>query len=240
MKAIALIRSIIFAVGQMTTLVIFSVLGQLTRPFSMKVRYGFMHYWAVINIHWLRWTCGVKYRVHGAEHIDRTKSGLILARHESAWETLYFQVLFPRQAYVLKQELLKIPFFGWGMALLNPIAIDRAAGRKALKQILTEGTERLQSGDWVVLFPEGTRMSPNELGKINIGGTMLAQKAGVPVYLVCHNAGSYWPKNGFIKMPGTIDVTVSKPLLPEEIKALTTDEINQRIADFYRQSFSQQ
>ena len=238
MKAMALIRSVIFAIGQMTTLVIFSVLGQLTRPFSMKVRYGFMHYWAVINVHWLRWTCGVKYRVHGAENIDRTKSGLILARHESAWETLYFQVLFPRQAYVLKEELLKIPFFGWGMALLNPIAIDRNAGRKALKQILTEGTERLHSGDWVVLFPEGTRMSPNELGKINIGGTMLAQKAEVPVYLVSHNAGSFWGKNSFIKMPGVIDVYVSPPLMPEEIKALTTEEMNQKIADFYRQSFN--
>jgi len=213
--------------------VLFSVLGQLTRPFSFKTRYHFMHYWARFCVVWLRITCGVKYRVHGAENIDSTQTGLILARHESAWETLAFQKIFPRHAYVLKRELLKIPFFGWGMSLLNPIAIDRSAGRKALNQMLSEGVERLHGEDWVVVFPEGTRMPAGELGKINIGGSMLAGKAKVPVYLVAHNAGSCWPKNSFIKKPGTIDVYISEPL---DVSVLKTAEINEKIAEWFKQA----
>jgi 1-acyl-sn-glycerol-3-phosphate acyltransferase len=222
MKVIWFIRSLIFAVGQALTLVLFSVLGQLTRPFSFKTRYAFMHYWARFCVVWARITCGVKYRVHGAENIDPTQTGLILARHESAWETMAFQKIFPRHAYVLKRELLKIPFFGWGMSLLNPIAIDRSAGRQALNQMLSEGVERLHGEDWVVVFPEGTRMPAGELGKINIGGAMLASKAKVPVYLVTHNAGSYWPKNSFIKKPGTIDVYISEPM---DVSDMKTSEI---------------
>ena len=148
------------------------------------------------------------------------------------WETLAFQAIFPRQAYVLKRELLKIPFFGWGMALLNPIAIDRGAGRKALNQLVKEGSARLQQGDWVVVFPEGTRMPAGELGKINIGGAMLATKAKAPVYLVAHNAGSYWPKNSFIKTPGTIDVYISPPL---DVADMSASEINQQVENWLSQ-----
>ena len=233
MKVIWFIRSVLFAIGQSVTLVLFSVLGQLTRPFSFKTRYAFMHYWARFCLVWLRITCGVKYRVHGAEHIDTTQTGLILSRHESAWETLAFQEIFPRHAYVLKRELLKIPFFGWGMSLLNPIAIDRSAGRQALNQMLSEGVERLHGDDWVVVFPEGTRMPSGELGKINVGGAMLATKAKVPVYLVAHNAGTCWPKNSFIKRPGTIDVYISEPLDVSEMK---TAELIAQTEEWFKQA----
>lgn len=233
MKLIWFIRSLLFAIGQGVTLVLFSVLGQLTRPFSFKARYAFMHYWARFCLVWLRWTCGVTYRVHGAEHIRPDQPSLILARHESAWETLAFQKIFPRQAYVLKRELLKIPFFGWGMKLLNPIAIDRSAGRKALNQMLSEGVERLHGEDWVVVFPEGTRMPAGELGKINVGGSMLALKAKVPVYLVAHNAGTCWPKNSFIKKPGVIDVYISEPLDLEGKKA---GDLNADIERWFQQA----
>lgn len=232
MKVIWFLRSLLFAIGQGLTLVLFSVLGQLTRPFSFKTRYAFMHYWARFCLFWLRITCGVKYQVHGAEHIDVTQTGLILSRHESAWETLAFQQIFPRQAYVLKRELLKVPFFGWGMKLLNPIAIDRSAGRKALNQMLSEGVARLQGDDWVVVFPEGTRMPVGELGKINVGGSMLAIKAQKPVYLVAHNAGSCWPKNSFIKKPGTIDVYISPPL---DVSGMKAAEVNAQIEAWFRQ-----
>lgn len=229
MKFIWLLRSILFALGQGITLILFSVLGQLTRPFSFKARYQFMHYWARFCLLWLRWTCGVRYEVHGQEHIHSEQASLILARHESAWETLAFQEIFPRQAYVLKRELLKIPFFGWGMALLNPIAIDRGAGRKALNQLVTEGKERLAQGDWVVLFPEGTRMPPGELGKINIGGAMLATKAKAPVYLVAHNAGEFWPKNSFIKRPGVVQIYISPAL---DVAEMSASEVNQQIENW--------
>lgn len=229
MKFSWLLGSVLFALGQGITLILFSVLGQLTRPFSFKARYQFMHYWARFCLLWLRWTCGVRYEVHGQENINPEQAGLILARHESAWETLAFQEIFPRQAYVLKRELLKIPFFGWGMALLNPIAIDRGAGRKALNQLVTEGKERLAQGDWVVLFPEGTRMPPGQLGKINIGGAMLAIKAKAPVYLVAHNAGQFWPKNSFIKRPGVVQIHIS-PVL--EVAELSASEVNQQIENW--------
>jgi len=232
MKVIWFIRSVLFAIGQVTTLVLFSVLGQLTRPFSFATRYQFMHHWARFCLVWVKWTCGIKYTVHGADNINSQNTGLILARHESAWETLAFQEIFPRQAYVLKRELLKIPFFGWGMALLNPIAIDRSAGRKALNQMLKEGTERLEQGDWVVVFPEGTRMPAGELGKINVGGAMLAAKAKKPVYLVAHNAGSFWPKNSFIKKPGNIDVYISQPL---DVAEMSASQINQQIESWLSQ-----
>jgi len=235
MKIIWFFRSVLFAIGQITTLILFSVFGQLTRPFSFATRYAFMHRWARFVVVWVKWTCGVTYRVHGADTIDTKQAGLILARHESAWETFAFQAIFPRQAYVLKKELLKVPFFGWGMALLNPIAIDRGAGRKALNQLVNEGKDRLAHGDWVVVFPEGTRMPAGELGKINIGGAMLASKAKAPVYLVAHNAGEFWPKNSFIKRPGCIDVYVSEPI---DVAEMSASQINQQVESWLSQHLS--
>jgi len=235
MKIIWFFRSVLFVIGQITTLILFSVLGQLTRPFSFATRYAFMHRWAKFVVVWVKWTCGVTYRVHGADTIDTKQAGLILARHESAWETFAFQAIFPRQAYVLKRELLKIPFFGWGMALLNPIAIDRGAGRKALNQLVSEGKDRLAQGDWVVVFPEGTRMPAGELGKINIGGAMLASKAKAPVYLVAHNAGEFWTKNSFIKRPGCIDVYVSEPI---DVAEMSASQINQQVESWLSQHLS--
>ncbi|BBP44981.1 1-acyl-sn-glycerol-3-phosphate acyltransferase [Thiosulfatimonas sediminis] len=235
MNPILILRSLLFALGQTISLVVISVLGQLTLPFSHKARYRVMTQWATFCLWWLRLTCGIKVRVHGAELIQPEKAGLILARHESAWETLQLQRIFPRQAFVLKEELLRIPFFGWGMRLLHPIAIDRGAGRKALKQILQEGQARLDDGIWVVIFPEGTRMPPNELGKINIGAAMLAKQAQVPVYLVAHNGGHFWPKNSFMKRPGTVDLYIKRI---DDVSALSTAEINQLTAEWYQQHFS--
>lgn len=235
MKLILFLRSALFALGQGGSLVLFSLVGQLTWPFSHRVRYGVMTHWATFCLWWLRLTCGVKVRVHGADEILPDKAGLILARHESAWETLQFQRIFPRQAFVLKQELLRIPFFGWGMKLLHPIAIDRGAGRKALKQILQQGQERLNDGSWVVIFPEGTRMPPNELGKINVGGAMLAKQTHAPIYLVTHNGGSFWPKNSFIKRPGTVDVFIKRL---DDVSDLSATQINQLTADWYQQHFT--
>lgn len=224
------IGSALFALGQVLSLLFFSTVGLLLFPFGFKVRYAFISQWAKFLIWWLRQTCGVKFEVHGLENVRKDSAGLILARHESAWETFAFQVIFPRQAYVLKKELLKIPFFGWGMAMLNPIAIDRGNGRQALKQLLNEGVKRLQSGDWVVIFPEGTRMKAGILGEIKGGGAMLANKAQAPVYLVAHNAGQYWPKNSFVKQPGTIQVHISPPL---DVSSMKVAEINQHIENWF-------
>ncbi|MGC9386177.1 MAG: lysophospholipid acyltransferase family protein [Hydrogenovibrio sp.] len=214
----------------MVSAVFFSVFGQLLRPFSLQVRYCFIHYWARFCVWWLKLTCGISYRVQGQDNLDLSQTGLLLARHESTWETMAFQKIFPRQTYVLKKELLRIPFFGWGLAMLNPISIDRNAGRQAIKQVVNEGLERLQKGVWVIIFPEGTRMASGTPGKIKPGGALLAQKAKVPVYLVAHNAGRFWPKSGFIKTPGVVDIYISPPL---DVENMTVAEINQKTEEWF-------
>lgn len=210
-KWLLFLRSSLFEVGRISTMIFFAITGQLLWPFSVHVRYRYMTLWGKFVLWWLKVTCGVRYEIHGLQNVDMQKNGLIFARHESAWETIALQSIFPPQVYVLKQELLRVPFFGWGMALLHPIALDRKAGRKALQKLVTEGLKRLKAGLWVVIFPEGTRMPPGQLGEIKIGGPMLAAKADVPSYLVSHNAGECWPKNSFLKYPGTIKVLISAP-----------------------------
>ncbi|MBT4330692.1 MAG: 1-acyl-sn-glycerol-3-phosphate acyltransferase, partial [Gammaproteobacteria bacterium] len=150
---------------------------------------------------------------------------IIFSKHQSAWETMAFQSIFPPQVWVLKQSLLWIPIFGWGLALLKPIAIDRGAGRKALQQVVKQGTDRLQSGIWVVIFPEGTRLPPGEKKKFAGGGAVLANKSGYPIIPVAHNAGSFWARRGLLKRPGTIEVRIGAPI---DSKNRSSSEINQQ------------
>jgi 1-acyl-sn-glycerol-3-phosphate acyltransferase len=201
------LRSVIFAVLQTALTVVFSVIALFTFPLSAHARYrlitGYNH--AVI---WLaRYVLGIRYVVEGREHLPAQPS-IILAKHQSAWETVAFLFLFPPVSPVIKQELLKVPFFGWGFRLLNPIAIDRSSGREALKQIVNQGRQKLEQGFWVLVFPEGTRVAPGEKGRYGIGGSWLAAETGVPVVPVAHNAGEVWPKNAFIKRPGTVTVRI--------------------------------
>jgi len=133
---------------------------------------------------------------------------VILSQHQSAWETLAFQEIFPPQVMVLKRELLWIPFFGWGLALMSPIAIDRARGMAALRELARKGRERLAQGFWVVIFPEGTRVPVGQKRAYQQGGAWLAVNCGVPVVPVAHNAGKLWPRNAFLKHAGTVTVRI--------------------------------
>ena len=162
--------------------------------------------------------CGLRYRIIGRENIPATPS-IILSKHQSAWETLAFQEIFPPQVWVLKKELLRIPFFGWGLAMTSPIAIDRSARKKALEQIVEQGKDRLKQGFWIVIFPEGTRIPPGQRGKYRIGGAWLATHTNVPVVPVAHNAGEFWGKNSFVKRPGTITVSIGQPIDPTGMEA---------------------
>ncbi|MBV6449136.1 MAG: 1-acyl-sn-glycerol-3-phosphate acyltransferase [Nitrosomonas sp.] len=162
--------------------------------------------------------CGLRYRIIGAENIPKTPS-IVLSKHQSAWETLAFQEIFPPQVWVLKKELLRIPFFGWGLAMTSPIAIDRSARKKALEQIVEQGKDRLKQGFWIVIFPEGTRIPPGQRGKYRIGGAWLATHTNVPVVPVAHNAGEFWGKNSFVKHPGTITVSIGQPIDPTGMEA---------------------
>ncbi|MCC6302854.1 MAG: 1-acyl-sn-glycerol-3-phosphate acyltransferase [Gammaproteobacteria bacterium] len=186
---------------------VFAPLAVLTFPFPFTVRYAFITRWARFNLWWLRLTCRLDYQVRGRENIP-VGNAIVFCKHQSAWETLALQKIFPPQVWLLKRELLWVPFFGWGLAMLEPIAIDRRAGRKAVEQLVTQGGERLANGRWVVIFPEGTRVPPGQTGRYGIGGAVLAAKSGYPVVPVAHNAGEFWPRRGFIKRPGTITVVV--------------------------------
>jgi len=174
-------------------------------------RYRAITLWGRMVIWLARVILGIRFRVEGLENLPKEPS-VVLSKHQSAWETIAFQQIFPPLSFVLKKNLLHIPFFGWGLALFSPIAIDRAAGREAMKQVETQGKERLKAGFWVLVFPEGTRVAPGEKGNYQVGGAWLAAKAGVPVVPVAHNAGICWPKNAFIKRPGLITVAIGPPI----------------------------
>ncbi|TSA50160.1 MAG: 1-acyl-sn-glycerol-3-phosphate acyltransferase [Nitrosomonadales bacterium] len=218
------LRSLVFAMGQWLLTPAFAVIALLTFPLPPVTRYRIISGWALSMLWWLRITCGIRYRVVGAENIPDTPC-IILAKHQSAWETMAFQQIFPPQVWVLKRSLLFIPFFGWGLAMTSPIAIDRGAGREALKQLVSQGKDRLQKGFWVVVFPEGTRIPPGEKGKYHIGGAWLATHTGAPALPVAHNAGEFWGKNSFLKKPGIITVSVGPAINTSGMKA---DELNRR------------
>lgn len=202
-----LLRSLLFAVLQTAATVLFSLVAFLSFPFSAHARYRMITGYNHVLMWLMRHVLGIRYVIEGLEHLPAGPA-IILAKHQSAWETIVFLCVFPPVSPVIKQELLKIPFFGWGFSLLNPIAIDRSAGREALKQIVKQGREKLAQGFWVLVFPEGTRVAPGEKGRYGIGGGWLAAETGAPVVPVAHNAGELWPKNAFVKRPGTVTVRV--------------------------------
>lgn len=204
-------RSLLFALGMWLSTLVIAPLAVLTFPLPFAGRYAFISQWARFNLWWLRITCGLTYRVQGHENIP-SGNAIVFCKHQSAWETLALQQIFPPQVWLLKRELLWVPFFGWGLAMLEPIAIDRRAGRRAVDQLVRQGKERLGNGRWVVIFPEGTRVPPGQTGRYGIGGAVLASASGYPVVPVAHNAGEFWPRRGFIKRPGVITVAVGPPI----------------------------
>jgi len=211
---VLLLRSLLFNAVMMSTAVVYSTLVVFTLPFDHLTRYRIIRQWARFIVRLLRWMCRLDFRVEGREHLP-DRAAVILSKHQSAWETIAFQEIFPPQVWVLKRELLWLPFFGWGLALTRPIAIDRAASRRALDAIVKQGIDRLNAGRWVVVFPEGTRMAPGERGTYGPGGALLAARSGAPVVPVAHNAGEYWPRRGWIKHPGTIRVVIGPAIEPE-------------------------
>jgi len=190
----------------------------LTFPFPYRWRYAVITRWTTFNLWWLKVTCNVSYEVEGKENIPAGPA-VILSKHQSAFETMVYQRIFPPHVWLLKRELLWVPFFGWGLAMLEPIAIDRKAGRRALQQLLEIGTRRLAAGRWVVIFPEGTRVMPGERGRYAPGGAMLAVRSGCPVVPVAHNAGEFWPRRGFVKRPGTIRIVIGPTIDTRERSA---------------------
>lgn len=205
------LRSLVFLVTQILLTPPYAVVALATFPLPRLARYRIISGWAHAMIWLAKTVLGITYRVVGMENLPQTP-GVILSKHQSAWETLAFQVIFPPQVLVLKRELLWIPFFGWGLALTSPIAIDRRRGVRALNRMAELGRERLAQGFWITIFPEGTRVRPGERAKYHEGGAWLAVKCGATVVPVAHNAGLVWGRNAFLKHPGTVTVEVGPPI----------------------------
>lgn len=164
-----------------------------------------------------KYLCGIRYEIRGAENVPKDNRFIIFCKHQSTWETLFLLYYFPELCIILKKELLSIPFFGWGLKSLRPIAIDRSTGRTALVTLSQQGEQRLQQGLCILCFPEGTRKMPGEAPDYKVGGAVLATKTGAPVLPMAVNSGKCWPKGAFLKKPGLITVVIG-PCIDSEHK----------------------
>jgi 1-acyl-sn-glycerol-3-phosphate acyltransferase len=202
-----LLRSVLFALALVLVTPPYAIVALLSFPLPRMARYRLISAWSRLML-WLAWVlCGIRWKIEGRKHLP-DEPAVILSQHQSAWETLAFQEIFPPQVQVLKRELLWIPFFGWGLALMSPIAINRARGVAAMRELARKGRERLAQGFWVVIYPEGTRVPPGQKRAYQQGGAWLAVNCGVPVVPVAHNAGKFWPRNAFLKRAGTVTVRI--------------------------------
>ncbi len=212
-------RATLFWIGFAIVTMVFGLLSPLLLLLPNKMAFGILINWTYINVWWLKVTCGVRYTVKNPENIDRFSAHIVLANHQSTWETMAIPTLIPRFAWVLKKELFKIPFFGWALKVVTPIAIDRSAGRSAVDQIKEIGQQRLDDGMWICMFPEGTRVLPGKKSRYKMGGAILASHTGYPIIPIAHNAGESWPRHSYIKKPGTITISVGPKILTEGRKA---------------------
>ena len=210
-KNMLLIRNLTYWFILSTSLILLFPFMLLALPVQ-----GGAHKMAQIWVRILNWSLkhiiGLKYRLIGAENIPDRPS-IICAKHQSGWETLALQEIFPPQVYVAKRELFKIPFFGWGLKLVKTIGIDRSNSREASKQLMEQGMARKNEGYWITIFPEGTRLPPGEKGRYKLGGARMAKMFEMDIVPVSLNSGEFWPKNAFLKHPGTITVVIH-PVIP--------------------------
>lgn len=227
------LRAGLFYLGIYAFLILVVALSPLFLITPYRWRYFYMTRWGYFVIWWLKITCNLGFTIEGRENIPN-HNAIVMAKHQSAWETIAMQQIFSAQTWVLKQELLWLPVFGWGLALMRPVAIDRKAGKKALKQVIKQGTQRLQQGLNLIIFPEGTRTAPGERKRYAIGGAMLAEKSGYPVVPVCHNAGEFWGKGAFLKKPGTITLVIGEPI---DSNGKRSTEINKLVEDWIETTY---
>jgi 1-acyl-sn-glycerol-3-phosphate acyltransferase len=216
------IRSLLFSIIIVITPIFWFFVILMSFPFPLRVRYGLVILWANAMVWTLKVICKIDYKIEGAENIDPKHNAVVLCKHQSTLETLMMPGLLNGPAIIMKREILRLPFFGWGAALTAPIWINRGDTRSAMQQINDQGTYWLKKGRFVLIFPEGTRVPYGEVGKYRLGGARLAVSAGYPVIPIAHNAGKFWPRRKFIKQPGTMHMIIGKPIetknrKPEEV-----------------------
>lgn len=214
---------------------IYGPLALLTFPLPFPQRFFLISRWAVFQLWLLRVLCGIRHEIHGWEHMS-SGPAIIMCKHQSTWETFSLALIFPPQTWVLKRELMWIPLFGWALALLKPIAIDRGSKREAIQQVIAQGRDRLKAGIWVTIFPEGTRVAPGHRRRWGQGGAVLAAQTGYPVIPVAHNAGHFWPRRKLRKRPGAIQLIIGPPI---ESRGRGHREILRRAEDWVTRTMEQ-
>jgi len=223
-----LLRSLLYFVGSIISLILITLCGLLFVFSSYPTRQKFLSQWAIFCIWWLKITLNIKMNIIGQENVKKTPC-IIISNHQSTWETLAFQTIFPAHTWVLKKELLWLPIFGWSLALLKPIIIDRGDKLKAIKKVIKQGADRLDKGISIVIFPEGTRQPYKHIGEYQNGGSAIAKKSGYQIIPVYHNAGNLWPKGSFIKKPGVITVVIGEAISDS---SLTSSELTEKIRNW--------
>lgn len=229
MSTVQPLRTILFYLLLSSSALLWCTLSVFIAPFlPFRARYRFVNQtWCRCAVWLSKVVLGIGYEVKGLENVP-AQPCVILAKHQSTWETFFLSALFEPLSQVLKRELLYVPFFGWAMAMLKPIAIDRSNPKAALKQLAKQGHERLGQGAWVLIFPEGTRIPSGQIGKFSRGGAALAVNAGLPVLPIAHNAGEFWPKQGWRRTPGTIQVLIGPAMHAEGSGPRAIAELNER------------
>jgi 1-acyl-sn-glycerol-3-phosphate acyltransferase len=230
-----LIGSLLFTAYLFLSTLVFSVGVILAGPFPYRVRHGVASSWARSVLWFLKQLCGLDYVVKGRENIPRDNH-ISMWKHSSSWETIAQMLVFPPQSWVLKHELMWIPVVGWAIYLMRPIAIDRGSGHVAVNQVIEQGKERLASGYWVLIFPEGTRMPAGQTRKYGVSGALLATQTGRCVIPVAHDAGSYWPRRGLMKKRGTIRVMIGPPINPT---GLDPRQLNEKVQAWIESTVAQ-
>jgi 1-acyl-sn-glycerol-3-phosphate acyltransferase len=237
MSIVQAVRTFLFYLLLSLSALSWCSLSMFIAPFlPFRQRYRFINgNWCRFAVWLTKLMLGINYQVIGAENVP-SQPCVILAKHQSTWETFFLSCYFEPLSQVLKRELLYIPFFGWAMAMLKPIAIDRSHPKAALKQLAKQGQECLDAGAWVLIFPEGTRMPMGQIGKFTRGGAALAVNANLPVLPIAHNAGAFWPKQGWAKRAGTITVVIGAPMHAEGTGPRAIAELNERAFAWVKQT----
>ncbi len=211
-------RSLLFTAFMMLTACLFGCFMGLCFWLPYRYQFAIARTWSRMTIRVLKLLCGLDYTIEGRENIP-AGNHIVMCNHTSAWETMAHFLLIPAQVWVLKRELLWIPFVGWGLKLLKPIAINRGAGHRAVNQVVEQGKDRLAQGLWVIIFPEGTRVRAGQPKKYGFSGALLAIETGKLLVPISHNAGAFWARRGFLKKPGTIRLIIGKPIDPHGLDA---------------------
>jgi len=222
-----LLRSLLYFLAMVVSVVVFSLLIVLLGAFLPGSFSDWMAtLWGKVNLWLQQIICGLRYQLDGQENLPDGPC-ILMSKHQSTWETIGLRgILKPEQSWVLKQELMRVPFFGWGLRFTGAIPIDRSAGRRAVLKVVELGSQRLAEGRYVIIFPEGTRTAPGQRKKYGVGGGMLAQRSGAPVIPIAHNAGVFWRRRGVKKYPGTVRVVIGPVIRSEGRK---TGEIMQDV-----------